>query len=235
MAFEPKRFWQEAHVVKAGAGFTVTLDKHPLKTPMNRPLIVPTKALAAKVAEEWQAVQGKIDLARMPYTQFAHAGLDQAVDEREEIAAKIALYGETDLLCYRAEAPQELGERQAKAWDPLVAWSGSALGAPLAVTAGIVHQAQPEASLLALTAHVAPYQSFALKALYEWVTISGSLVLGLAIAKKRLTAREGWALSRIDESWQEEQWGVDEEARKLADSKRDAFLLVESALGLLED
>ena len=233
MAFELKRFWERAHVEKVEGGYTVTLDKRPLKTPMKRPLIVPSKALAAEIAAEWQAVEGKVDHATMPYTQFAHAGLDQAIDEQKEIAAKTALYGETDLLCYRAEAPQELTMRQAAAWDPLLAWSADKLGAPLLVTKGIVHVAQPEASLKALASHVQPFERFHLKALYDWVTISGSLVLGLAVAKGRLTAAEAWALSRIDENWQEEQWGVDDEAKALADSKRDTFLLVEHALSII--
>jgi len=233
MAFEPKRFWKEARVEKAEGGYTVALDARPLKTPLKRPLIVPSKALAAEISAEWQAVEGKLDTSTMPYTQFAHAGLDQAVDERREIIAKTALYGETDLLCYRAEAPQELVKRQAEAWDPLLDWCAETLDAPLTPTSGIVHLAQPEASLKALASHVQPFHGFALKALYDWVTISGSLVLGLAIAQKRLTAAEGWALSRVDENWQEEQWGVDDEAKKLAGSKRDTFLLVERALSFI--
>ncbi len=233
MAFELKRFWEQAHVVQAEGGYSVTLDKRPLKTPMKRPLIVPSEALAAEIAAEWQAIEGKVDHSTLPYTQFAHAGLDQAIDERKEIAAKTALYGETDLLCYRAEAPQELTIRQAEAWDPLLVWCADVLGAPLTVTKGIVHVAQPEASLKALADHVQPFESFHLKALYDWVTISGSLILGLAVAKGRLSAAEGWAISRVDESWQEEQWGVDDEAQKLADSKRDTFLLVERALALI--
>ncbi len=233
MAFELKRFWEQAHVVKAEGGYTITLDERPLKTPMKRPLIVPSEMLAAEIAAEWQAIEGKVDHATLPYTQFAHAGLDQAIDEQKEIAAKTALYGETDLLCYRAEAPQELIKRQAEAWDPLLQWSADALGVPLLVTKGIVHLAQPEASLKALVAHVQPFEGFHLKALYDWVTISGSLVLGLAVAKKRLSAKQAWRLSRIDETWQEEQWGVDDDAKKLSDSKRDTFLLVERALSLI--
>jgi chaperone required for assembly of F1-ATPase len=233
MAFELKRFWGNAHVVAVEGGYTVTLDKRPLKTPLKRALIVPSEALAAEIAAEWQAIEGKVEHSKMPYTQFAHAGIDQAADERAEIIAKTALYGETDLLCYRAATPQELAQRQAKAWDPLLQWSAEALGAPLKTTAGIMHVAQPETSLKALTAHVQPFESFALKALYDWVTISGSLLIGLAVAKGRLSAAEGWGLSRVDENWQEEQWGVDDEAKALADSKRDTFLLVERALSLI--
>ena len=233
MAFELKRFWEKAEVAEAEGGFSITLDGRALKTPLKRPLIVPSQALAAKIAAEWQAIEGKVDTTRLPYTSFAHAGLDQAVDERAEIAAKIALYGETDLLCYRAEAPQELVRRQAGSWNPLLAWCAETLAAPLVTTAGIVHVAQPEASLQALDAEVQVFRGFALKALYDWVTISGSLVLGLAVAKGRLSAAEAWELSRLDESWQEEQWGVDDEARALADSKRDTFLLVERVMGMI--
>jgi len=233
MAFEPKRFWKQANVIETERGFTIRLDERPLKTPFKRPLIVPSRALCQEIAAEWQAVEGKVETSKMPYTSFVHAGLDQAVDERAEIIAKMALYGETDLLCYRAEAPQELAERQAKSWDPLLQWGAEKLGAPLSVTAGIVHITQPPKSLSALSTHLQPYEGFALKALYDWVTISGSLILGLAVAKKRLSAAQAWELSRVDEHWQEEQWGVDDEALALANSKRDTFLLVENALSLI--
>ena len=233
MAFELKRFWKQANVAEVDAGFAVHLDDRPLKTPLKRPLILPSQALAAEIAAEWQAIEGKVETGKMPFTSFAHAALDQAVDERAEIAAKIALYGETDLLCYRAEAPQELVQCQAEAWDPLLQWSAEELDAPLKTTAGIVHVAQPEESLKTLANHVQPIQGFALKALYDWVTISGSLVLSLAVAKGRLSAADAWNLSRVDETWQEKQWGVDDEARALAESKRDTFLLVEHALGLI--
>ena len=233
MAFDLKRFWQQAEVLAEAGGYTVALDGRKLKTPLKRPLIVPSRRLAGAIAGEWQAVEGKVELQQMPYTRFAHAGLDQAVDERAEIIAKLALYGENDLLCYRAESPVELARRQSKAWDPLLGWSAEVLDAPLLITNGIVHVPQPEASLKALENTVQAHEGFALKALYDWVTLSGSLVLGLAVARGRLAAAEAWALSRLDENWQAEQWGVDDEAQKHADSKYDAFLLVERALGLI--
>ena len=162
MAFELKRFWDQASVSESDVGFSVVLDGRDIKTPLKRPFILPSRALAEEIAVEWQAIEGKVDTSRMPYTSFAYAALDQAVDERAEIAAKIALYGETDLLCYRAEAPQELVQRQADAWDPLLHWSAEALSAPLKTTAGIVHVAQTESSLISLANHVQPFQGFAL-------------------------------------------------------------------------
>lgn len=232
-AFDLKRFWKKAEVESVTGGFGIALDGRPLKTPLKRPLVLPSAALAAEVAAEWQAVEGKVDTSQMPYTRFAHAALDQAVDEQSEIAAKVALYGETDLLCYRAESPHELTERQRLAWEPLLEWCSWEMAAPLISTSGIVHVAQPITSLQNLTSQVEGFSGFALTALYDWTTISGSLVLALAVAKGRLTAAEAWTFSRVDENWQEEQWGADDEAKALADSKRATFLLVERALALI--
>jgi len=231
-AFELKRFWEKAEVVSNGAAFGVELDGRALKTPLKRPLVLPSKALAAEIASEWQEVEGKVETTQMPYTRFAHAALDQAVDERAEISAKIALYGETDLLCYHAESPQELSQRQKAAWQPLLDWSAEALSAPLVVTSGIVHVSQPQTSLENLSAAVHTTSGYALTALYDWVTISGSLVLGLAVLRGRLDAATAWELSRVDENWQIEQWGVDDDAQALADSKRNTFVQVEHALSL---
>ena len=231
--YEQKRFWQQVEIVREGSSYGIALDGRPVKTPLKRPLLVPSEALVAQIADEWRAVENKVDFHKMPYTRFAHAALDQAVDERVEIAAKIALYGETDLLCYRAETPQELADRQKAAWGPLLDWSARELAAPLRATAGIVHIPQPPESLQNLTRQVQAFTGFGLTALYDWVTISGSLILGLAVATGRLSAAEAWALSHLDETWQEEQWGIDDEARELAESKRATFLLVERALGLI--
>lgn len=231
--FELKRFWKDVVITREGARYGIALDGRAVKTPLKRPLLVPSEALAAEIADEWRRVEKKVDFHKMPFTRFAHAALDQAVDERPEIIAKIALYGETDLLCYRAESPQELADRQREAWDPILAWSADELAAPMVATTGIVHVPQPQSSLRNLEQSLQAYSGFSLTALYDWVTISGSLLLGLAVASGRLSAADGWVLSRIDESWQEEQWGVDEEAHKLAESKRKTFLLVERALGLI--
>ncbi|MCF6274012.1 MAG: ATPase [Rhodobacteraceae bacterium] len=231
--FEMKRFWKKAEVTSCAQGYSVELDGRPLKTPLKRPLYVPSHALATEIAAEWRNVEGKVDVKTMPYTQFCHAALDQAIDERIEIIAKIASYGETDLLCYRAESPQELVARQQQAWDPVLHWSDEALGAPLRTTTGIIHIEQPADSLASLGAAVSGFDGFALKALYDWVTLSGSLVLGLAVARGQLGAAEAWALSRVDEQWQEDQWGVDDEALQLAESRRATFLVVERALALI--
>lgn len=223
-AWAPKRFWTSAEVTEAPGGFAVTLDGRQVKTPAKAPLVVPSRALAEAIAREWQAQDEKIDPATMPVTRGANAAIDKVRTQHAEVAALIADYGGTDLLCYRAEAPRELVARQSAHWDPLLDWAEAALGARLAVTQGVVPVAQPEATLAALSARVAAMDEWQLAALHDLVGLTGSLVLGLAVAEGRLTADEAWTIAQIDEAWQAEQWGADDEAAAHADRKRAALL-----------
>ena len=145
----------------------------------------------------------------------------------------IAAYGGADLLSYRAAAPEALAERQAAGWDPWLSWAARNLGAPMVAVTGIVHEPQPAPTLAALRAAVEAHDAFALVALNELVTLSGSLVLGLAVARGALDAEKAWELSRIDETWQAEQWGADAEAEALAAGRRDDFLRARRLLDLL--
>lgn len=228
----PKRFWTEATVAEVPGGFAVRLDARAVKTPAKAPLVLPTRALAEAVAAEWQAQEGTVKPLTMPCTRSANAAIDKTGPQFAEVAAMIAAYGDSDLLCYRAEAPAGLVARQAEGWDPLLGWAAEALAAPLAPRAGIIHAPQPAASLAALSAKVAAHDAFALTALHDLVAISGSLVLGLAVSEGRLDPGAAWALSRIDETWQAELWGEDEEAAAAAAVKRADFHHAARFLGL---
>jgi chaperone required for assembly of F1-ATPase len=219
-----KRFWTDATVRPEGDGFGILLDTRPVRTPLKAPLILPTEALAREVAAEWQAQVGKVNPATMPFTRTANSAIDTVSRQHRDVVEMLAAYGGTDLLCYRATGPDQLVAWQADAWDPLLDWSAAALDAPLRTTAGVMHVQQPPASLAALTAAVKALSAFQLAAFHDLVAISGSLVLALAVARNRVTAGDAWALSRIDEDWQIEQWGDDEEAAELAARKRADFL-----------
>jgi chaperone required for assembly of F1-ATPase len=231
-AWAAKRFWKQASASPCDGGFTVTLDGRAVKTPAKRLLVVPTLAMAEAIALEWDAQQGVIKPETMPVTRAANSALDKVAPQFAEVAALLSAYGETDLLCYRATAPQELIDRQAEGWDPLLDWAARTYGAPLLVTAGVVHITQPEASVRALWAAVHGFDNFRLAALHDLIAISGSLVLALAVTAGRLTAAQAWELSRIDETWQNELWGVDDEAAALEAFKRDALLGAERFFGL---
>ncbi len=218
-----KRFWREVSVEAGAGGFAIRLDRRPLRTPAKAPCVVPTRALAEAVAAEWAAVEGVVDPAAMALTRAANSAIDRVVPACEEVAAIIAAYGEADLICYRAPHPEGLARRQAEAWDPLLAWAEEALGAPLVSVEGVVHVAQAPDSLARLGAAVRAHGPWELTALHDLVSISGSLVLGLALSHGRLDAATAWPLSRIDEDWQIEEWGEDDEATALAERRRADF------------
>lgn len=222
-AWKAKRFWTKAEAEPCEGGFTVRLDGRPVKTPAKAALVVPTQAMAQAIAAEWDAQSGEVKPATMPVTRAANSAIDKITAQRDEVVEIIAAYGQSDLLCYRAVAPVALIARQAAGWDPVLDWAEAALGARLVVTAGVVHVAQPSDALARLTARVAGMTEFQLAGLHDLVAISGSLVLALAVTEGRLGDDEAWALSRIDESWQIEQWGADEEAAELEAFRRVAF------------
>lgn len=230
--WKAKRFWKEARVEETEGAFRVALDGRPVRTPRKAPLALPTPEMAEAIAHEWDAQQDVIDPLSMPVTRSANAAIDKVASQHDEVAALLAAYAETDLLCHRAESPQGLRDQQNKGWDPLVDWAETRFGAPLTVVSGVLPAAQPGASLARLSQTVQGFEPFALTALHDLVTLSGSLVLGLAVAEGKIGPETGWDLSRIDESWQTALWGKDEEAEEMAAHKRAAFLHADRFLGL---
>lgn len=221
--WKPKRFWKNAEPVPEGAGWAVRLDGRAVKTPAKAALVVPTRAMAQAIAVEWDAQQAEVRPDTMPVTRAANSAIDKVSVQFDEVAALIAAYGASDLLCYRADGPAGLVARQAKAWDPLLEWASATLAAPLVVTSGVVPVDQPPASLGQLADHVRRFDPFGLTALHDLVALTGSLVIGLALARGKVSVDAGWAASRIDETWQAEHWGVDEDAAAIVALKRQAL------------
>ncbi|MHA3977880.1 ATP12 family chaperone protein [Halovulum sp. GXIMD14794] len=228
-----RRFWKTVAIREGGAGLEVTLDDRPVRTPAKAPLILPSRPLAEAVAEEWDAQTEQIRPQDMPLTRAANAAIDKVAVNRDAVAEMLAAYGGTDLLCYRADAPEGLVQRQSDAWDPWLDWADRELSAPLTRIAGVMHQPQPSESLANLAGEVARHDDFEMTALHDLVTLTGSLVLGLAVSRNVLSASEAWDLSRIDELWQEELWGRDDEAHAMAEERRAAVTSAGRLLDLL--
>ncbi len=219
-----KRFWKDAIVVAEGADWAVELDGRRLNTPGRSPMLLPTRALAVDVASEWAAQGEAVDPGSMPYTRSANSAIDTVRPGRDAIARQLSEYAETDLTCYRATAPAELVARQRTAWDPLLDWAAERAGVRLRVTAGVMPVQQQDQANPAYFQIVNTFSDFELAGLYELIVLSGSIVIGLATAQNHISPEHGWDASRIDETWQAEQWGRDSEAEAEADLKRAAFL-----------
>ena len=215
-----KRFWK---TVSIDAERVVRLDDRPVRTPGRTPLAVPTDALAEAIAEEWRSVGEVIDPRAMRLTGLANAAIDRVAADPVAFAASLAKYGETDLLCYRALEPPPLVERQAAAWDPLLAWARTRYDVGFEVTSGVIPVTQPPQTIERLGKAVASRDTFALAGLSPLVTTTGSLVGALALAERAFDAETVWTAAQIDEDWQTEMWGEDSLATEAAAARRADF------------
>lgn len=219
-----KRFWKDATAEPCEGGYAVKLDGRGVKTPAKTALVVPTMALAEAVAYEWQAQGEKVNPALMPFTRTSNSALDKVATQHAEVADMLTAYGDSDLLCYRADHPEELVARQVAGWDPLLDWTEATYGVRLTHQTGVVHVPQAPEAVARLARDVHGQTAFQLAAFHDLVAMSGSLVIALAVTRGHVEPEAAWQLSRIDEVWQEEQWGADEEATAIAERKRGEFL-----------
>ena len=219
----PRRFYKQAGLEATEGGFRLTLDGRGANTPARKPLVLPTRALGERVAAEWDAQEQTIDPARMPLTRLVNSAIDGVAERREAVIDDLAAYAGTDLTAYRAADPERLVAAQSAAWDPILDWARDALGARLILSQGVMHVAQPEATVEALKRAVARIEGpFALAAIHAMTTLTGSLLIALAVLHDRLTAPEGFAAAHVDETFQASVWGSDAEAeQRLANRKAE--------------
>lgn len=225
-----KRFYERATV---GEGRLILLDGRPVKTPGRAELAPPTAALAEAIAAEWNGQGERIEPRSMPLTGLVNAAIDRIAPDPDAFARGLAAYGESDLLCYRAEGPPSLVARQAAHWDPLLAWARRRYDLDFVVTGGVIHRAQPQATIDRLRHEVLARDAFALAGLSPLVTVSGSLVVALALAEGGADLESAWAAASLDEQWQLDQWGEDKEAVAALAARRADFEAGSRLLSLL--
>jgi chaperone required for assembly of F1-ATPase len=212
-----KRFYAKAGVVEAADGFAVTLDDKPVCTPSGRPLVAPSREIADAMSGEWEAQTEFIDPLTMPYTRFANSVVDAVVDRVEAVTEDVAKYLGSDLLFYRAGHPDALVAREAAHRDPVLFWAADTLGAHFILAEGIVHVRQPDTAIAAARGAL-PSDPWSIAALHVITTLTGSALLALALLHGVLDRDQVWAAAHVDEDWNSEKWGVDEEvaARRAA-------------------
>lgn len=205
-----KRFYERASASDATGegGFAVLLDGKPVRTPGRRHLTAPSRALAQAIADEWNAQEDVIDPARMPLTRLANAVIDAVADRATPVADEIAKYLDSDLLFYRADAPEGLVAREAEMWDPVLSWAREDLGARFIQVQGVMHAAQPKEAVAAARAAI-PADIWRLGAVSVVTTLTGSALLALALAHRAIDTERAWAAAHVDEDWEMAQWGED--------------------------
>ena len=215
----PRRFYKTVEVSETNI---ILLDRKPIKTPLKASLQLPTNAMAQAVAAEWQAQKSVVDPELMPITKLANTAIDRATAEHQTIVDEITQYAGSDLVCYFAEGPRELISRQQKHWQPVHDWAVEKRGAKFRKAAGINHVAQPLETLEAIQLHVGQLDPWQLTAVYVLTTLSGSALLSLMLQAKAVQPEAAWQAAHVDEDFQIEQWGEDDEAvRRRAGRKRE--------------
>jgi chaperone required for assembly of F1-ATPase len=217
-----KRFYEKAGVKEAEDGFVVTLDGRPIRTPSGRVVTIPVKPLADAVAAEWQAQGETLDPLTMPLTRFANSVVEGVVGRADLVRDDIAKYLQSDLVFYRAGHPEGLVQREAEHWDPVLDWARDTLGAHFILAEGIMHVSQPEAAVMAARAAL-PRDPWTVAAAHVVTTVTGSALLGLALVHRVRDPDQVWAAAHVDEDWNAEQWGVDEEAAARRASRQVDF------------
>ncbi|PYE28357.1 chaperone required for assembly of F1-ATPase [Rhizobium sp. PP-CC-3A-592] len=210
----PKRFYKEVSIGRSeGDSFAILLDGRPVKTPAKQVLAVPTERLAELLAAEWDAQVENIDPGVMPVTRLVNSALDGVAKDIRGVFDDILNFAGTDMLCYRADQPEGLVGRQQAQWDPILAWMSETFGARFILAEGVIHQRQPQAAISAFAEALRAYATpLGLSAIHAMTTLTGSAILPLVIAERRLSVDEAWALAHLDEDWQIEHWGTDDEA-----------------------
>ncbi|QND52985.1 ATPase [Phyllobacterium sp. 628] len=209
----PKRFYKVVTVVERDGQFAIELDGKRVKTPARQDLLLPSRALAQMIADEFAAQDKDIIPAQMPVTRLANTAIDGIVTDPQVVLEDVLRFASSDMLCYRAGSPERLVNRQTELWDPIVDWAASDLGARFVLAEGVMYVEQPRETLAALGVHLGQFKdAFAVAALHTITTLTGSAILALAVAKGRISGDDAWKLAHVDEDWTIEQWGGDAEA-----------------------
>jgi chaperone required for assembly of F1-ATPase len=228
-----KRFWKDVAVVDEDGGYAIMLDGRAVKTPARAALNVPGEPLAEAIAEEWRSVEESIDPRAMPLTGLANAAIDRVMPDKAAFTDGLARYAVSDLTCYRAAGPEQLVMVQETAWDALLGWARRRYDVDFATTQGVTPVAQPQATVERLSHAVEALDAFHLAGLSPLVTVGSSLVAALALLERAITPDQAWDAVSIDERWQIEQWGADEEAEKAIANRHRDFMAAAQFLELL--
>ena len=218
----PKRFYKAVSTDKAEEGYRILLDGRPVRTPGKKPLAVPAPGIAERLRAEWDGQAEEIDPAKMPVTRLVNTAIDGVADNLDAVFEEIVRFAGTDMLCYRADSPSGLVERQREGWDPILRWAADEKGARFILIEGVMHREQPVPAIEAFSAALSSWRDpLALACLHTVTTLTGSALLGLALAEGVIDADRAWSLAHIDEDWQIEHWGTDEEAFRRRELRRE--------------
>jgi chaperone required for assembly of F1-ATPase len=234
MSASRQRFYREVAVSPhSSEGYAVLLDGKPIRTPAGNPFALPNREIAEAVANEWRAQESKINPAAMMLTKLANTAIDRIAPDRAQAVRQVIAFARSDLLCYRADAPADLVERQQRTWDPLLEWARVTFDVDLLCGMGVRHLEQPASAMTTFEQAISRRSDVELAALHAAATLTGSAVIALALASGRVDAAEAFGAAELDETYQAERWGRDEEAERQGRKKLDELVVIAQLFALL--
>jgi chaperone required for assembly of F1-ATPase len=228
-----RRFYKDVDVGEGGGGFVLLLDRNPAKTPHGAPLVLPTRELAEAIAQEWRGQGDRLDSGTMMLTHLAYSAIERVGRERGKVTEHAMSFGRSDLLCYRADAPEALGTRQKEIWDPLLGWARESFGLRLTADAGIAYIEQPADALLRMQELTADFDDFTLAAFDAAATVTGSFVLALALVEGHKDVHEAFEAAQLEELYQAQVWGREPEAEARRRRLREELTTIHRFAALL--
>jgi chaperone required for assembly of F1-ATPase len=220
-----KRFYKSVSITEGPEGFALLLDGKKARTKAGNGFTLPNAQAAALVEAEWAAQAETIDAASMPVTRLVHAAIDHVGAKMAEVAADLLGYAGSDLVCYRADHPAELVQRQNAGWNPVLDHARGVYGADFRITTGISPIAQPEAALAAIGARIGQEDHpCALSTLHSLTSLSGSVLIAIMVADGALSPQAGYEAGELDARFETSVWGEDAEAEARFFSRKRDFL-----------
>lgn len=219
-----KRFYKDVSIAPLDGHCTVMLDGRAIKTQGGQPLLLPASAMARLLAHEWESQGEEIDPSAFRYRDMADYALDVVAPDPAALIDKLLGYAETDTLCYRADPEEPVFRRQQEVWEPLLAAMEAREGVKLHRVSGVLHRAQPRASLETLRKRLEKLDPFTLAALEQLTSLSASLCIGLAALEDNAEAEALWDAANLEEDWQAELWGKDWETEERRTKRKGDFL-----------
>lgn len=219
-----KRFYDVVEIAEREGGYQVTLDGRGVKTVGGAAQIVPAREWALALADEWEAQGPDIDPKAFATRNLADYAIDVVAHDRDALVDKLLRYAETDTLLYRADPDEPLFARQQEIWEPVVAEFEAREGVQLVRVSGIVHRPQPGATMAHLRTRLATFDPFALAAIEVMASLAASLIVAFEAVRLGADAKTLWAAASLEEEWQADLWGRDEEAEARRAAREARFL-----------
>ena len=233
MILKKKKFWTAIKLKKKESKFGILLDNNLLKTPQKKDCLISNIRIAKDLFKEWSSIQDDINFHNMPVTQICFASLDRKRKEKIILLNKLTEYGMTDLLFYRDTSGTELERLQSKKWDKFLDWTQNELDLDFKIVNGIMPVEQPKENYNTFLNELEKLDCISLTALSDIVTLSGSLVIGLLLLKKKITSKQAWSLAKVDEEWQRSKWGTLPEQVEDDEYKKNNFFISCKLINLL--